>query len=383
MAPETAFADHEIIDADEGAPVEAQSLSTLTKTTEAEVNQQIMTAHAYPRNVTSFRRQLQEMTCYDAEMALSCIYTLKRGGKIIQGPSIRFAEAALNAWGNARVGSRIVDIGDDFVTAQGFFWDLEKNTGIAFEVLNRITNKEGERYGDDMIMTAGNAAGSKAVRNAIVKGIPRTAWEPVYKKCRKLSVGEGDSITANRDNLLKAFAPLGVDEAQILGYLGVKGMADVGIEEMITMNGVLTAIKDGATSVLEAFHPDNMSNPDQVRPPEPRRNDFAGKKQPEKKPEVASKVTQRQEPEPPAQDREGGQAAQSQTVPATDERGDLVKDAYTELAACDKVKRVGELRERIIDQGFMTDSEERDWHAACDAKGNELVERLKQQRNQK
>lgn len=370
------FAEAEMDDQDEGRVVENSSLNALMQVSEAEVNRQILTARAYPRLTESFRRDLQALVCYDEETALSCLYALKRSGKAIQGPSIRFAEATFQTWGNARCGSRIVDIGDEFITAQGFFWDLEKNTGLAFEVLRRITDKDGNRYGDDMIGVTGNAACSIALRNAILRGIPKTAWNPIYNKCRQVSVGAGKSITEQRDNMLKAFAPLNVDKNQVFGLLGVKGMDDITVDQLILMGGILSSIKEGEARVEDVFALENMVTPGQVLPPQPRRNDFK-----EKSPPAQQQPSTTKKQEPAAEETaliDQGDTAERDTAAET-ERKDFIKEAYAELETQTKLidnktgGGVSPLRERIIEAGVMNPEEEIAWVSACDAKGKAIM----------
>jgi hypothetical protein len=373
------FAEPEMDEELEGAEVTAPALTTLMQVSEAEVNQQILTARAYPRNNTSFRRQLQELVCYDPDTALSCLYALKRDGKPIQGPSINFAMSAFQTWGNARCGSSIVDIGEEFITAQGFFWDLEKNTGLAFQVLRRITTKSGQRYGDDMIMTTGNAAGSIAVRNAILKGVPKTAWNPVYQKCRQLSIGEGESIQEKRSNMIKAFAPLNVDQNQIFGLLGVKGLDDVSIEDMIFLGGVLTSIKEGEQTVEQAFSPDNMPNPEQVTPRRPTRSEFqqdgksGQKKADAPKPADEKKAAPAEENKPADKEPKQQEATQADADEARNlERQDFIKDLYADLAKETSIREVSNIMQNAKDTGVFTEEEEAQFEADCKARSDEL-----------
>jgi hypothetical protein len=44
-------------------------------------------------------RRAQEMATLTPEIAASCIYALPRDGKTIEGPSARFAEVMMHAWG--------------------------------------------------------------------------------------------------------------------------------------------------------------------------------------------------------------------------------------------------------------------------------------------
>ena len=70
-------------------------------------------------------------------------------------------------YGNLQLSSRIVEVADTYIVAQGVVWDLEANVRISTET-RRITTEEGRRYNEDMIMMTGNAAASIALRNAIL-----------------------------------------------------------------------------------------------------------------------------------------------------------------------------------------------------------------------
>jgi hypothetical protein len=367
--PEIIQPGHYDEDQEEGRLVDNPNIQALTQLNAAEINQQIMTARAYPRSVTNFRRTMREMVTYDQPTALSCLYALKRSGKVIEGPSIRFAEAAAQSWGNCRAGARIVDVGDEFITAQGFFYDLEKNMALAFEVMRRITDREGNRYGDDMIGVTGNAACSIAIRNAILRGVPRTAWNEPYQAARSLSIGKGESISTKRGEMLKAFAPLGVDKGQIFGLLGVKGIEDVTIEQMMLMAGILNAIKEGETTVEKEFAIENMVNPDQVRPPRPRQSEFqqqnnagAGKGD---KPAVAKKPEA--DKKPPAAKPQGRPQDQL----------DWIGDIYRELDLKARVNDVADLRESAKQAGIFTPEETKEWEDACTKKSKSIMDKAK------
>src|SRR5258708_5503124 len=87
--------------------------------TRAEYDVQIATAKRYPRSIKQFIDNAMEMVTLSEQIADDCIYALPRDGKTIEGPSARFAEMILHAWGHTRAGARIVNEDSRFVTAQG------------------------------------------------------------------------------------------------------------------------------------------------------------------------------------------------------------------------------------------------------------------------
>ena len=146
--------------------VMAADSSMVALLNKSEIDQQIATAHKYPRSIKRFRDEAQAMVTLNEKVASECIYALPRDNKVIEGPSARFAEVVASAWGNSRAGARVVSDQGDFVTAQGVFHDLERNVAITYEVQRRIVNKQGVRFKAGMIGVTANAACSVALRNA-------------------------------------------------------------------------------------------------------------------------------------------------------------------------------------------------------------------------
>ena len=230
--------------------VEANAVAAINK---SEVEAQLDSAHKYPRSIKRFRQEALSMATISEEVAQSCIYSLPRGGKPITGPSVRLAEICASAWGNIHVGARPVDVGDTEVTSQGVAWDLERNFRVTVESKRRITNKDGKRFNDDMIVMTQNAANSIALRNAIFRIIPRAYVDIIYSQVREVAIGNASTLAENRAKLLDRLAKMGVDQARVLHALGKPGVEDIGLEDIETLIGYRTAIKEGVKTVDELF----------------------------------------------------------------------------------------------------------------------------------
>lgn len=239
--------DNEMI---ESNVVDGGTLAVLTK---AEIDQQITTAKTYPRSVTKFRTEANELVTIDESVAEECFYTIPRAGKSIQGPSSRLAEIVMSTWGNCRGGARIVAEEQSFIVAQGIFHDLERNVQVTMEVKRRITDKSGNRYGVDMIGVTGNAACSIAFRNAVFKGIPKAFWESIYKSAHQCAIGDIKTITVRRTAMLAHLSENNVTPEAVYNTLGIDGEADLGLQGLLVLRGVLNAIKEGDTSYEQAF----------------------------------------------------------------------------------------------------------------------------------
>lgn len=227
--------------------------STVALLNKSEIDQQITTAKKYPRSISKFIDEATQMVTLNESIAQQCIYALPRDGKTIEGASARFGEIVASAWGNCRAGARVVNEGNDFITAQGVFHDLERNVAITYEVQRRIVDKYGKRFKPDMIGVTANAACSIALRNSILKGIPKAFWEPLYHKARKVVAGDIKTLANKRADAMSQFAIFGITEPQILAKLERSGIEDITIDDLVTLFGLLTAIKDGDTSPEQAF----------------------------------------------------------------------------------------------------------------------------------
>jgi hypothetical protein len=218
-----------------------------------EVDVQISTARRYPRSIKTFRDTALSMATLDEQTAASCIYAVPRDGKTIEGPSARLAEICASAWGHMRIEAKTVDEDDRFVTSRGTAWDLQANVAIAFEVRRRITGRQNKKYSDDMITTTANAASSIALRNAVFKVIPAAFWRQVYDAARKAAIGDVKTLATKRAEMAEYFGKMGVRPEQLIAAVGAASLEDITGDQLVTLRGIANSLKEGETTVEEAF----------------------------------------------------------------------------------------------------------------------------------
>jgi hypothetical protein len=239
----------------------------------SEIDMQVATAKRYPRSLERFRQNALSMATADKETAASCFYKLKRtskedgGSSYIEGPSVRLAEIIASAWGNLRFGARIISEDQRFVTAQGVAYDLEQNVSNSIEVTRRITNRNGQRFSDDMIVVTKNAACSIALRNAIFKTIPFTYAKQIFEQAKKTAVGDVKTIGERRAAMISAFQKMRVTVDQLLEFCEKPSVEDLGLSEIENLIGVFQAIKDGDTTIEEQFKSKGKAVADTLPPP--------------------------------------------------------------------------------------------------------------------
>ena len=245
----------QVLDLRDSDVMQISNAETLTALTKGEIDAQIATAKQYPRNLARVLNNIETLATMDEDVAGSCFYTLRRQGKVIEGASVRMAEIVASSWGNLRTQARIIANDGKTITAQGVCHDLETNTAISVEVKRRITDKNGKAYSDDMQIMTGNAACAIALRNAVFKVVPAALIKKAIDKAKKVSLGESMALETSREKMLAYFKTIGVDDRQIFDYLSVDKIEEIDIDMVVELRGLATAIKEGTTTVKEAFAP--------------------------------------------------------------------------------------------------------------------------------
>ncbi len=230
-----------------------QQSEMLQAINKAEVDIQIATAKTYPRDVQDALKRIKDIATLDTETAEDCFYALRRQGSLIEGVSVRLAEIIAGAWGNLRVQTRIIGNDGRTITAQGICHDLETNLAVSVEVKRRITDKYGKTYSDDMQVMTGNAASAIAFRNAVLKVVPKAVTKRVINEVKDVAVGKSMDLESRRQNMLAYYSKIGVGEADILKYCGVKTPEEITGEMIFELSGLKNAIKEGTTTVQEVF----------------------------------------------------------------------------------------------------------------------------------
>lgn len=226
----------------------------------AAIDVQIATAKAFPRNINRATENAVAIVTIDAETAKTCTYSVPRGGKAITGPSVHLAKILAQCWGNLRVEAKVVDISATQVTSESVCFDLENNLAIKTQVKRSIMGRNG-RFNDDMITVTGNAANSIALRNAVLSVIPRAIVDKIYNAAKHTITGDISDETkliAKRKQVIDALKDTySVSEAEILKSIGKAAIQHITSDDLVVLIGIGTAIRDGDTTVEQAFRGGN------------------------------------------------------------------------------------------------------------------------------
>lgn len=205
---------------------------------------QIATAKQYPRNLKKFIKNTVALVCKNESVAASCVYSLPRAGKTIEGRTVRFAEIVALNYGNLRVSDRIVMETDKEVVAEAIAFDMENNVAIKSEVPISILNKEGVRYDEHMILTTKRAAQSKARRNAILTIIPPVITESIELAIDKTLLVTGADFESRKTKCIEYLKNNGIGEKEICSLLLIKNISDMNQAHLRTVRGMVMGIEN-------------------------------------------------------------------------------------------------------------------------------------------
>ncbi len=235
--------------------VESNALEVMQR---AEIDVQIGTAKRFPRSMEAFKKRGIMLATIDEETAESCLYRRpvgKENGREVfaEGMSVRMAEIVASSYGNMRVYAMLLEQTERQVKARGVAIDLETNFASSSEIIESTVTRDGHPFSERMRIVIAKSALAKARRDATFQVIPKSVAKPIERAVRQLLVGDAKSLDARRKAAVGWISKLGIITARVYAALGVKGEADLGADELETLTGIKTAIKDGEITIDEAF----------------------------------------------------------------------------------------------------------------------------------
>ncbi len=223
-----------------------------------EIETAMIVAKKFPRDQVHARDRIVAM-CSRPALAEAATYSYTRGNTIVEGPSIRLAEAIAQAWGNLSVGVQELSQGDNRTLAQSFCIDLETNTRNVkvFSVPHVRYTKE---YGlkalvdprDIYEMVANQAA--RRLRSCILAVIPGDVVDEALAACTHTLNNSGDAPADQLKKLVESFGAIGVSAEMLARRLGHRLEASKAAE-VGQLRKVFAAIRDGMTTVENEFPP--------------------------------------------------------------------------------------------------------------------------------
>ena len=239
----------------EVTPVEVNAIESMER---ASIDTQIATAHAYPRSISKFIDRAKEMVSVDLETAESCIYRRPVGAeggvqKFVEGESIRLAEIVAATYGNLRVKVIITEMTPRYVKAMGIAHDLEGNYASAAEVVESTVSKYGQPFSERMRVVVAKAAQSKARRDAIFAVVPKSLCKPIISTAKQMIAGSQRPLAERRSAVALWLTKLSISADRVFAVLSVKGIEELGDDQLEVLTGLRTALRDNEITIDEAF----------------------------------------------------------------------------------------------------------------------------------
>lgn len=261
----------------------------------AKVQASLMIAAARPRDEMQVWARVKR-SCARTQLAEQANYAYKRGSTMIQGPTIRLAEAVAIAYTNIDYGFDVIAQRPGESEVEAYCTDKEANVTARRKFVVRHVRdlKEGsaeltaER--DKYEMIANQA--QRRVRACILEILPGDLVDYAKAECEKtIERGDGRPLAERVQSMLESFADLGmgIGPAQIETLLQHPVTAIVEAE-LPKLRSVYTSLKTGMAKPEELFAPKtgtvSTPNPAPAAAPAkaPRKN-AKGKAAPEPQPD--------------------------------------------------------------------------------------------------
>ncbi len=222
-----------------------------------------MAAHK-PRNLLAARGRILD-ACKRPGFAATAWYAKPQGGKKIRGPSIRFAEMAIQAMGNITVIPMVTYEDRERLMMSIQVIDLETNTAYSDpvslaktverkdktgrEVVSERKNTNGETTytvlaTEDEMANKINSAKSKSIRNSGLRLIPQDFIEEAEMIVQDTMAGGGGDPAEAVKKMADAFARIGVKPDELAKYIG-HPLESLSPAELRDLREVYQTLKDG------------------------------------------------------------------------------------------------------------------------------------------
>jgi len=213
----------------------------------ATVQTQMAVAQMFPRNIGEVQRKI-DSACSRLQLASSATYSFARGGTDIKGPSIRLAEALINAYGNAKAGFEITAQTETESTVRAYAFDMETNTQMerTFVVPHRRDTRGGSYLltdSRDIYEAVANQA-ARRVRACILAIIPSDLQEYAVQKCVETEAANVHITPDTLTKLVAAFSEYDVTKAQIEAFIQ-RNLEAITTSQYLRLKSIYTALRDG------------------------------------------------------------------------------------------------------------------------------------------
>jgi hypothetical protein len=226
----------------------------------AQVKAAVTMAKMYPRDKYLATEKILA-ACKRLDLAEVGLYSYPRGGKKVEGPSIRLAEIIGNAWGNLDIGVAELSQSPGMSEWLAFAWDLETNTrwAISFQVKHERHSGAGVKDLDDPrdIYEAGANMGSRRKRACILAAVDQDVINAAVAQVRATIAasvgGKGSKTLEERLGIMvRKFEAIGIKVLHLTQRLG-HSIAEVTSDEYVELCGIYKSLEDKQSAPADWF----------------------------------------------------------------------------------------------------------------------------------
>lgn len=221
----------------------------------AEVLGAMTLSKKFPRNMEKVKKDLFSL-CQNKDFAESSFWQVPRKGKMLEGASIRLAEAAALAMTNIHYGITTA-LGEDqnSTTFTVYALDLESNTKVSRTFTRKHErNVKGKIYpifDPNAVYELIASDSSKRLRVCLFGVIPGYLIDAALEKCKEtLRLEKNKDETVQK--IVQAFQEHDVSRTDLEKYLD-KQLSEINSNDLMLLRGALNGIKQGITTKEDIF----------------------------------------------------------------------------------------------------------------------------------
>lgn len=241
-------------------PLGEPGIASAMVTAEAEIKAALVSAAQNPRDEYAACDRIMK-SCQRPNLAREAVYSFRRAGNLVEGPSAPFARELARCWGSIRRGIRIIAFDGEWMHIMGWAWDVETNNFVAEEDRFRaLIQRKGQGWvkpDERDLRELKNRRGAICVRNAILQLLPPDVVEDAVTKAKETTRLEaagdlGQDREKTIRHLVTAFGQMGVTNDLLEGYLGHK-LNQIDDAELAQLRSVYKGIANGDSTREQHF----------------------------------------------------------------------------------------------------------------------------------
>lgn len=270
-----------------GAPIAHPGASSGTQVESSraigEVQAAVVMAKKFPRDQKKAMDAIL-VACARKTLAEVAVYSYVKGGSHVTGPSIRLAEAIVQAWGNIQTGVIEVDQRNGVSTCLAYAWDLESNTRqeVEFKVRHeRYSKKKGiEQLSEarDIYEMVANQ-GARRRRACILGLIPGDIVDAAKAQCEQTLLASADTGPEAIKRMVEKFMEHNVTR-EMLEKRIARNLETITPAQIIQLRTIYTSLKEGMSSIETWFEVPQAAQPEGTTQTEKLKNSMKAEQKP-------------------------------------------------------------------------------------------------------